>query len=240
MKEYWAKYYKENREILLEKDKLRRPSVEYTKECIVCGNDFKTLHPDYKICSDVCRNKYKKEYSKKYSLKYREINREILRLKQREYRKCNKELEKERHKRWYKNNLEKHREYAKQYRINNREEYIEKHRVRSHIRRTLKLGNGGKYTIDQRKEMLEYFNYRCAYTGECIKDNLHIDHIVPVSKGGTSYIWNLVPSTPFANMSKSNKDMEVWFKEQDYFSQERLDKIYEYIDEMSEKYRELK
>ena len=101
----------------------------------------------------------------------------------------------------------------------------------------MKLGNGGSYTQLQWLDTLEYFDYKCAYTGECIKHGCHVEHIVPVSKGGTSYIWNLVPSTERANLSKRNRDMEEWYREQEYFCEERLNKIYEYQKYMAAKYK---
>ena len=106
-----------------------------------------------------------------------------------------------------------------------------------HKRRALELGNGGSYTKAQWLDTLEYFDYKCAYTGECIKHSCHVEHIVPISKGGTSYIWNLVPSTASANLSKQNRDMEEWYREQEYFCEERLNKIYEYQKYMAAKYK---
>lgn len=81
-------------------------------------------------------------------------------------------------------------------------------------------------------EVLKYFNYKCAYTGIDLKHNFHIDHIIPISKGGSNNIYNLVPTIPEANLSKSNRELEEWYREQDYFSEDRLNKIYKYIEHM--------
>ena len=125
------------------------------------------------------------------------------------------------------------KECDKKYRENNKDK-LKEYR---HKRRALKLGNGGSYTKAQWLDTLEYFDYKCAYTGECIKHSCHVEHIVPISKGGTSYIWNLVPSTASANLSKQNRDMEEWYREQEYFCEERLNKIYEYQKYMAAKYK---
>ena len=134
---------------------------------------------------------------------------------------------------YLKNNEEIIRSKRKVYLKNNRDKF----KLYQQKRRALKLGNGGSYTKEQWLDTLEYFDYKCAYTGECIKHSCHVEHIVPVSKGGTSYIWNLVPSTGSANYSKGNRGMEEWYREQEYFCEERLNKILEYQKYMYEKYK---
>lgn len=140
-------------------------------------------------------------------------------------------------KKYRENNKDKLKEYNKEYNKEYREHNKDKMKEYTHKRRALKLGHGGSYTKSQWLDALEYFNYKCAYTGECIKHNCHVEHIVPISKGGTSYIWNLVPSTEKANLSKYNRDMEEWYREQEYFCEERLNKIYEYQKYMAAKYK---
>ena len=155
---------------------------------------------------------------------------------------CNND--KDKGKEYYENNKDKILKYKKKYYENNkdklkkcRENNKDKYKEYNHKRRALKVGNGGSYTKSQWLDTLEYFDYKCAYTGECIKHNCHVEHIVPISKGGTSYIWNLVPSTASANLSKHNRDMEEWYREQEYFCEERLNKIYEYQKYMAAKYK---
>ena len=145
------------------------------------------------------------------------------------YREHNKDKLKE----YYENNKDSLTESRKEYREYNKD----KIKGYNHKRRALKLGNGGSYTKEQWLDTLEYFDYKCAYTGECIKHSCHVEHIVPISKGGTSYIWNLVPSTESANCSKGNRGMEEWYREQEYFCEERLNKILEYQKYMYEKYK---
>ena len=155
---------------------------------------------------------------------------------------CNND--KDKGKEYYENNKDKILKYKKKYYENNkdklkkcRENNKDKYKEYNHKRRALKVGNGGSYTKSQWLDTLEYFDYKCAYTGECIKHSCHVEHIVPISKGGTSYIWNLVPSTASANLSKQNRDMEEWYREQEYFCEERLNKIYEYQKYMAAKYK---
>ena len=210
--------------------------------CKVCNNDKDKGKEYYENNKDKIL-KYKKKYyenNKDKLKKCRENNKDKIRERDKKYRENNKdkireyrENNKEYYKEYRENNKEHYKDLFKKYYENNKDKYKEY----NHKRRALKLGNGGSYTKAQWLDTLEYFDYKCAYTGECIKHSCHVEHIVPISKGGTSYIWNLVPSTASANLSKQNRDMEEWYREQEYFCEERLNKIYEYQKYMAAKYK---
>lgn len=109
--------------------------------------------------------------------------------------------------------------------------------IRNSKRRALKKKTGGYFTEQQMKECLEFFKNKCAYSGNDLDNKvLHIDHIKAISKGGTNYIWNLCPSIASANLSKYNSDMEDWYRKQEYFTEERLAKIYEWQEYAYKKY----
>ena len=98
------------------------------------------------------------------------------------------------------------------------------HRKNVQKRRTKKLGNGGTWTLEQWNQCLEYFNYRDAYTGLPM-DIISIDHVIPVSKGGTSFIHNLVACDKNINSSKNNNDLFEWYSKQEFFDLGRYLKI---------------
>ena len=130
---------------------------------------------------------------------------------------------------------EEHKEYFKQYHKDHDKEYLQTERGRlvhksiQHRRRARKKSAEGDYTSDDLMCMLDFFDYRCAYTGEPLELHYHLDHIVPLSKNGTNYIWNIVPSNKSPNCSKGQSELEQWYMRQAYFSEERLQKIYEWI-----------
>ena len=66
-------------------------------------------------------------------------------------------------------------------------------------------GSGVKRS--QWQDRLEEFNNCCAYCLKPLGSNAAVDHIVPVSKGGTSYIDNLVPACKSCNSSKGSKSL---------------------------------
>lgn len=77
--------------------------------------------------------------------------------------------------------------------------------------------------------LLVFFDNKCAYTGEPLEKSYHLDHVVAISNGGSNYIWNIVPSNQLPNLSKGTHDMESWYRRQPYFSEDRLQKIYDWI-----------
>lgn len=49
---------------------------------------------------------------------------------------------------------------------------------------------------------------RCAYCGR--RGYVVIDHIMPVSRGGTRFLWNLAPACGLCNASKSDMTLAEW------------------------------
>ena len=192
---------------------------------------------ELKRCTKCGENKPNTNEYFAFSNKSKGILRPSCKVCDKKHREKNKDKMKEYNKNYYENNKDKIKGYSKEYHKKYYEHNKDKRKGYTHKRRSLKLGNGGSYTKAQWLDTLEYFDYKCAYTGECIKHSCHVEHIVPISKGGTSYIWNLVPSTASANLSKQNRDMEEWYREQEYFCEERLNKIYEYQKYMAAKYK---
>ncbi len=83
-------------------------------------------------------------------------------------------------------------------------------------------------TDEEWQESLVYFNGLDAYTGEEIK-NLSIDHIIPLKQGGGNERCNVLPCDKGINSRKFRSEMETWYRNQTFFSEERLLKIKEWI-----------
>lgn len=67
------------------------------------------------------------------------------------------------------------------------------------------------------------FNNRCAYCGSY--GDLHIEHVIPISKGGPHAIGNIIPACKDCNYSKSVHDVESWYRAQPFFNELRWGKI---------------
>jgi 5-methylcytosine-specific restriction endonuclease McrA len=67
------------------------------------------------------------------------------------------------------------------------------------------------------------FDHRCAYCGA--GGDLHIEHVVPISRGGGHAIGNIVPACESCNYSKRDHQPETWYRRQPFFSELRWRKI---------------
>ena len=221
----------------------------YIKVCSKCKrilvaneNNFRNKKTNgvYKLYS-IC-----KECEKKYTKKYREEHKEEIAEKSKQYyeenKEKNKEKKKEYDKKYYQENRDKRLEYQKEYNQEHKEEkkeYDKKYRQENphkkfnnnQKRRQLEENQGRDITKEQWYEMMYWFDWCCAYSGEYIGgDNADkkrtTDHIIPISKGGLNEPWNCVPMLKSYNSSKHTNDMEEWYSQQPYFSEEKLQKIY--------------
>ena len=75
----------------------------------------------------------------------------------------------------------------------------------------------------QVNERFSQFGNRCAYCGAT--GNLHIEHLIPVAKGGTHTLGNIIPACQRCNLSKATKEAEQWYRAQSFFCERRWIKI---------------
>jgi 5-methylcytosine-specific restriction endonuclease McrA len=78
-----------------------------------------------------------------------------------------------------------------------------------------------------RKHIKDSWENKCAYCGS--EDNLTIDHIIPQSKGGADFTKNVVCCCHNCNQSKGHEHWKLWYVQQDFYSEERFDKIEEWM-----------
>lgn len=170
----------------------------FTKKCTNCNttknfDDF-CKHKNTKdglqqICK-YCQKEYRvlnKHIAVEYSKQYRTSNKEYLLYKKKEYRQNNKDI--------IKDSGKKYRSTAigRASKINN-----------NHKRRS--LTKQGDVTKEQILHIQQ--NTKVCYWCKCSLKNIdiHIDHYVPLSKGGHHTISNLVVTCNKCNMSKHTKD----------------------------------
>lgn len=72
------------------------------------------------------------------------------------------------------------------------------------------------------------FGDACAYCGS--DGPLHLDHVVPLARGGLHTPSNLAPACQRCNLSKSAKPVEAWYLSQPFFSPERWEVLQAHTD----------
>ncbi len=163
-------------------------------------------------CKECSRKKASKRYyknpqkynesSKKWAQQNREKRKEIIRR----YSQNHPEISK----RWVENNREKVREYKRRWKLKNKEA------INSHTRnRRAKIRESvGTHTQDDILYMLNAQKHKCINCLCSLKKNkYHVDHIVPIVRGGSNDRSNLQILCQSCNVRKSSKDYRAWCKE---------------------------
>jgi 5-methylcytosine-specific restriction endonuclease McrA len=185
------------------------------------------LKPTCKSCSFTWAKTYyevnsdlKKEYDKKYyeenkesiaaaAKKYYEKNKEALIAYKKDYHQKNKEAYNERSRMRYQENKEALKPYKSEYAKNNRAMYNEAKRRR----RARMLGNGVEVYTEL--QVLETYGTDCHICNRPVdmsaprrsgdpgwETGLHIDHVIPISRGGQDSLANVRPSHGVCNLKK--------------------------------------
>ena len=228
-RKYDEKHYEENKEYY--KEHSRNYYEEHREYYLELNEKYKEEHKEEIL-----------EYSRNYYEEHREHYEEYRKENKEKYQECskkhyeeNKEKYQEKHRQYYQENKEYYKEYRKQHYINNPHMYFNY----NNKRRQLEENQGNGVTNEQLHEMYKFFNGECAYSGIKLKKgvNKSIDHIVALDNGGLNEIWNCVPMVKSYNSSKGTRDMIEWYRQQEYFSEERLNKIYAWIEYAYKKWK---
>lgn len=78
-------------------------------------------------------------------------------------------------------------------------------RAHDNTRRARKTAAGGQHTAADIKALFAAQKGKCAYCGVSIKAGWHVDHVVPLSKGGSNWPSNLALACQPCNLRKHSK-----------------------------------
>lgn len=108
---------------------------------------------------------------------------------------------------WRKANPEKRRAQEARYRAAHPEYIPAKHGAR---RLRVASGNFSKTDLEYVKNSQWFGGLLCYYCGCNIDDGYHVEHVHPLSRGGTNTVNNIVLACPSCNLSKGSMTLEEW------------------------------
>lgn len=194
--EYKSQLRKKN----LERERLR--DIEYYKKNKDAIREAKRRSYKKHRLTNIARSRKNylgsRESRLEYQKRYYEENRSAILDKRSGYRKDNRDSIRTYNKQWREKNPEYHSSYKKKNREKENEYY--------HRRRTRQLLQGD-FTILEKET-------RRLYSSGCIACDSHedisIDHIIPISRGGRHSVGNLQPMCISCNSSKGTQLMVEW------------------------------
>lgn len=220
-REYNQRYYLANR------DRLKQENNDYywnnRDECCKRMRERHAENPQ--LHRDSVHRSYRKNLAKRtaYNRRYSSNNAAALAFKRRDYAKRNPVVIRERNRRYVLANPEKQREWMHKWYVKNRarvrewgREYDKSHPwvavIKYNRRRARKLSALTDGTAEAFiKQIRKTDSIQCTYCGNIITGKaIHIDHIVPLSRGGSHTKDNLCPACYSCNCSKSNKLLSEW------------------------------
>ena len=153
--------------------------------------------PKCKECSSEAYYFAKRDEKRQKAAQYRLENREKVSEAARKHREENAEKIREYYRQWYAANSEKKRESVKLYRQDRPDQY----RGYRHTRRVRLAEGECSLTNAQWEEVKLRYKHKCAYCGKK-PEKLTMDHVIPISKGGSHSADNIVPACLTCNCSK--------------------------------------
>ncbi len=122
-------------------------------------------------------------------------------IAKKEYYQKNKEKVKERVTDWQRNNADKVKGYKRDWKQRNPDAVT----AHKNARRAASL-KGGKYTAKEWRELCDFYGNVCLSCGT--DKDITVDHVKPLSIGGTNTIDNLQPLCGSCNYRKGRKEID--------------------------------
>jgi 5-methylcytosine-specific restriction endonuclease McrA len=158
---------------------------------------------------------------------YYRANREAHRERERAWKAANKERWGEYYRAWYEENRERIIQQTREYRKSHyadpdnaerKKQSARKWdaanplslRAKSHRRRARMTNAEGTHTAADIKDQYKRQKGKCFWCGVKVGDTYHVDHVTPISRGGSNDPSNLVISCPPCNHSRNNRLPSEW------------------------------
>jgi 5-methylcytosine-specific restriction endonuclease McrA len=170
------------------------------------GKQYYERNREREIAKAMAWNAANPERAKESMRRYVENHREELRENKRKKRLENIEAEKERERLW---RSQRRSELAEASRLW-RQENPEKQRIIDRNKKLRRRGAEGTHTLEDVEKLLKAQKFLCAECSKGVKEEYHVDHIMPLSLGGSNWPRNLQILCPACNMEKHATDPLVF------------------------------
>lgn len=161
----------------------------------------------YNRCKPCAKAHRKAKYDAQYHRKYRLDRLEEKRAYDRARYAEDPDRRIEVVRRWYRENPDKVQAWRQRHYAEHKEEYLASNRRR--IAR--KYQATGSHTAEEVLALGDSQDWLCAYCEKPLVREFHVDHMVPLSRGGSDGWDNLAITCPTCNLRKSNKTVEEFW-----------------------------
>lgn len=197
----------------------RQKDAEPERTCPGCEVSFKAWRTDQKYCTPECGNRYRARRAIQYAdLTPRPCQRCGTVFKPAQTasvfcsRLCSRRVSYAKHRErrvaaavaWGRANPEMRRAIAAQYKA---------------VRRAWEQLNPDSVGVDGRawRKLVRRYRQQCAYCGGS-EGGIHMDHVIPLSRGGRHAIGNVLPACQRCNLSKGAKLVAEWKRDESRWS----------------------
>ena len=210
---------------------LKRICIKCNKEKELNNDNFSKRKRDKFGFDKTC-----KECKREYDRKRYQAKKEELKSKSKEYYRKNKQKRIDYQLEYYNKN--------KDYYSNAEKEWRKKNPIQRRIingRNRSKDSNSKTLNKDEWIATINYFDNKCAYCGMTIDEHkerygqvLNQDHLIPLSRGGSYSMNNIVPVCKSCNSKKSNKTFDEWYKNSDVYNPLREIRVHKFVKEFKD------
>lgn len=177
------------------------------KPCVRCGATDRHKSGRCKPCNNARSAKYRQAHPE-YDAKYRQAKPEKVKAANDIWRKANLGKRRAYNTIWRKANpkyRDANLERARAYNAKYSKSHPEKRRIKEHNRRARKRNNGGRLSPNLAETLFKRQRGLCVCCKQPLGEDYHLDHIMPLSRGGKNEDFNIQLLTARCNLQKNAK-----------------------------------